>query len=130
MLLSLALVRAASAHLLGGSCRAQRAAVRLSAAVDGAPSLRWELEVEVEGAEGATACHAVFAELAASEKFARETWARRPLLLDAASVPADFAYAFTMEDVEACVEADFLDAGRGVSGGDASGWKMAQVSTP
>ena len=130
MLLSLALVRAASAHLLGGSCRAQRAAVRLSAAVDGAPSLRWELEVEVEGAEGATACHAVFAELAASEEFARETWARRPLLLDAASVPADFAYAFTMEDVEACVEADFLDAGRGVSGGDASGWKMAQVSTP
>ena len=55
---------------------------------------------------------------------------RRPLLLDAASAPADFAHSFTMDDVEACVEADFLDAGRGVSGGDASGWKMAQVSTP
>ena len=85
---------------------------------------------EVEGAEGARACHAVFAQLAASEEFARETWARRPLLLDAASAPADFAHSFTMDDVEACVEADFLDAGRGVSGGDASGWKMAQVSTP
>jgi len=128
MLLSLALVRAASAHVIGGSCRAQRAAVRMTAAVDGAPSRRWDLEVEVEGAVGATACHAVFAELAASEEFARETWARRPLLL--ASPPADFAYAFTMDDVETCVESDFLDAGRGVSGGDASGWKMAQVSTP
>ena len=72
----------------------------MAAAVDGAPSLRWDLDVEVEGAEGASACHAVFAQLAASEEFARETWARRPLLLDAASAPADFAHSFTMDDVE------------------------------
>ena len=131
LLLALALARAGSAHALcGARATTRRAVVRMSAAIDGAPTLRWALDVEVEGAEGASACHAVFAQLAASEEFARQTWARRPLLLDAASAPADFAYSFTMDDVEACVEADFLDAGRGVSGGDASGWKMAQVSTP
>ena len=59
LLLSLALVRAASAHLLGGTCRSPvRTAVRMSAAVE-APA--WP-SVEVEGAEGAAACHAVFAE--------------------------------------------------------------------
>ena len=55
LLLSLALVRAASAHLLGGSCRSPRCtAVRMSAAVE---VTAWP-SVEVEGSEGAAACHA------------------------------------------------------------------------
>ena len=59
LLLSLALVRAASAHLLGRTCRSPaRTAVRMSAAVE---VTAWP-SVEVEGAEGAAACHAVFAE--------------------------------------------------------------------
>ena len=106
MLLALALVRAASAYLLSGtSCRACRTAARMTATVDAA----WDIGTDIEGAEGAVACHAVFAELAASPAFASETWARRPLLLSSPS--ADFAGAFTMDDVEAAVESDFLDAG-------------------
>ena len=55
VLLSLALVRAASAHLLGGSCRSPaRTAVRMSTAVE---VTAWP-SVEVEGSEGAAACHA------------------------------------------------------------------------
>ena len=83
LLLALALARAGSAHALCGvRVTTRRAAARMVAAVDGAPSLRWDLDLEVEGAEGASACHAVFAQLAASEEFARETWARKlgPLL--------------------------------------------------
>ena len=63
LLLALAVARAGSAHALCGvRVTTRRAAVRMSAAVDGAPSLRWDLDVEVEGAEGARACHAVFAQ--------------------------------------------------------------------
>ena len=106
MLLALALVRTASAYLLSGtSCRAWRTAARMTATVDAA----WDIGTDIEGAEGAAACHAVFAELAASPAFASETWARRPLLLSSPS--ADFAGAFTMDDVEVAVESDFLDAG-------------------
>ena len=127
MLVGLALLRAANALLLGGrgGCHAPRAVVHNTlATLDDAA---WELGADIEGSEGAAACHAVFANLAASAEFASDTWAKRPLLLT--SPPADFSGSFTMADVEAAVESDCLDAGRGVSGGG-GGWKMAQVSQP
>ena len=79
------------------------------------------------GAEAAEAYYDAFAALAADPAFAVDAWARAPLLIsDPLPGVAD---SFTLADVEEVVEADFLDAGKGVADGPA-GWQMAPVSLP
>ena len=79
------------------------------------------------GAEAAEAYYDAFAVLAADPAFATDAWARAPLLIsDPLPGVAD---SFTLADVEEVVEADFLDAGKGVADGPA-GWQMAPVSLP
>ena len=79
------------------------------------------------GAEAAEAYYDAFAALAADPSFAVDAWARAPLLIsDPLPGVAD---SFTLADVEEVVEADFLDAGKGVADGPA-GWQMAPVSLP
>ena len=81
----------------------------------------------VPGAEAAEAYYDAFAALAADPSFAVDAWARAPLLIsDPLPGVAD---SFTLADVEEVVEADFLDAGKGVADGPA-GWQMAPVSLP
>lgn len=97
---------------------------------DSLPSASWAASLGdgVHGADEAAAAHALFASLAASEEFAKQTWARRPVLMPA--VPG-IANLFTLEHLATAVDDDFLDAGRGVAENLAgSGWKMAPVSEP
>ena len=83
---------------------------------------------DVHGAEAGAAFYDLFRGLASSAEFARQTFARRPLLIESApGIPG----SFTLEHLREAVDGDFLDAGRGVPDLAApGGWKMAAVSQP
>ncbi|CAM9321032.1 unnamed protein product [Ascophyllum nodosum] len=71
---------------------------------------------------------AVFSALARDPVFMNELWQKKPFLCDV-SLPS-IAGHFTLDDVQAAVDADFVEAGRGTFSEGSSGWRMAQVSQP
>ena len=82
----------------------------------------------IHGAAAGEAFYDAFASLASSADFVRDSFARKPLLIDSV---AGVANSFTLDDLREAVDGDFLDAGRGIPDvGAPGGWKMAPVSEP
>jgi len=107
-------------------------APRLVATGTGTDGATWAASLadasEIHGAGAGAAFYDAFTQLAMSPEFAADSWARRPLLMD--TVPGVVG-SFTLDDLQAAVDDDFLDAGRGIPDEDApGGWKMAPVSQP
>ena len=102
-------------------------AASASASTDGSSWVA-SLGGEIHGAAAGAAFYDAFTALAGSEEFARDTFARKPLLIEETPGVAE---SFTLADLREAVDGDFLDAGRGVPDVNApGGWKMAPVSQP